>query len=116
MYSQSPNLNRAAVMVCVFDPLHRFLLCNQATLSPAPRVPYRQLSSQQSVDTTGGRREEGTGEGGEPMVAEATGERLKKAMSSEDEVARLTIEVCVHVCLLWMMGSSESESVCNEDS
>ena len=76
--------------VCV--SLHRFLLCNQATLPPAPRVPYRQLSTQQSVDTAG-RREETTGEGGEPMVAEATGERPKKAVSSEDEVARLTIEV-----------------------
>ena len=35
------------------------------------------------------------GTGAEPMVAEATGERPKlgKGLSSEDEVARLTIEV-----------------------
>ncbi|CAI8010592.1 Ubiquitin carboxyl-terminal hydrolase 24, partial [Geodia barretti] len=82
--------------------LARFLLCNQATLSPAQRVPYRQLSlpvsSQSGEGSTGGtsgRRDTGSSEGGaEPMLAETTGDRPKvtKVMSSEDEVARLTIE------------------------
>ena len=40
------------------------------------------------------------GEGGEPMVAETSEERPKmtKAISSEDEVARLTIEVSYNQC------------------
>ena len=84
--------------------LCRFLLCNQATLSPAQRVPYRQLSlpvsSQPGEGSTGGtsgRRDTGSTEGGaEPMLAETTGgdrPKMTKVISSEDEVARLTIEV-----------------------
>ena len=79
----------------------RFLLCNQTTLAPAQRVPYRQLSipaPSQLGEGPAGRRDTGSsGEGGEPMVAEATGDRPKmtKVMSSEEEVARLTIEVCL---------------------
>ena len=45
--------------VCV---LSRFLLCNQATLLPAQRVSYRQLSSQSSqIADSAGKREEGAG-------------------------------------------------------
>lgn len=53
------------------------------------------MSTQASQSDGSGRREEGNGDAGEPMVAEATEEHSKptRAISSEDEVARLTIEV-----------------------
>lgn len=53
------------------------------------------MSTQASQSDGSGRRDEGNGDAGEPMVAEATEEHPKtaRAMSSEDEVARLTIEV-----------------------
>lgn len=84
-------------------------------LPPAQRMPYRQLSipaSSQSADTSSssslsasGKRDDSIAEGGEPMVAETTDDRPKmtKVMSSEDEVARLTIEVCTSSLLIEKM-------------
>ena len=82
----------------------RFLLCNHTTLAPAQRVPYRQLSipaasssGEGSVGDGGtGRRDTVSSGEGEPMVAETANSRPKmtKVISSEEEVARLTIEVC----------------------
>ena len=82
-------------------PPHRFLLCNQALLAPAvPRLPFRQHSATSQSSTTGANEDfeepltVGTGSA-EMLSPEGAAERhkLTKGTSSEDEVARLTIEV-----------------------
>lgn len=90
--------------------LCRFLLCNQTTLPPVPRVPFRQHSASLSATATSEddpslplpasssspSLSQGGGEGGaEAQDGGAAAERkLNKAVSMEDEAARLTIEVC----------------------
>jgi len=79
--------------------LARFLLCNQALLAPAPRLPLRHHSAASQSSSVGVSEDleepltVGTG-GTEPMVSEGVGDRhkLTKVTSTEDEVARLTIE------------------------
>ena len=91
------------------SPPHRFLLCNQALLAPAvPRLPFRQHSATSQSSTIGASEDfeepltVGTGSA-EMLSSEGAAERhkLTKGTSSEDEVARLTIEVlalAMHVC------------------
>ena len=83
-----------------YPTTYRFLLCNQALLAPAPRLPLRQPSAASQSSSVGVSEDleepltVGTG-GTEPMVSEGVGDRhkLTKVTSTEDEVARLTIEV-----------------------
>lgn len=74
----------------------RFLLCNQAMLPP-PIASYRQHSStsQSSAVPMEEGEEQNEGEGAESLTDGTMEERAKlsKVMSTEDEVARLTIEV-----------------------
>ena len=86
----------------------RFLLCNQA-MHPPPVASYRQHSSASQSSAVPMEEGEGDkptdGEGVESLTDSGNEEKAKlsKVMSTEDEVARLTIEVrCalmhVHVC------------------
>ena len=91
------------------SPPHRFLLCNQALLAPAvPRLPFRQHSATSQSSTIGANEDfeepltVGTGSA-EMLSSEGAAERhkLTKGTSSEDEVARLTIEVLALVMHVW---------------
>ena len=77
----------------------RFLLCNQSTLTSAPRIPNRQHSYMSQTSTPGQ-----PDEAEEPLISEEDIEEaldggrrhgLVKAISTDEEVARLTIEVSV---------------------
>ena len=74
----------------------RFLLCNQAMLPP-PTISCCQHSSasQSSVPMEEGE-EPSEVDGAESLTESGSEERVKltKVLSTEDEVARLTIEVC----------------------
>ena len=78
----------------IYSPAIRFLLCNQAMLPPLT-VPYRQHSS--ASQSSAVPMEEGEvpneGEGVESVIDDEDRAKLSKVMSTEDEVARLTIEV-----------------------
>ena len=79
----------------------RFLLCNHGTLTPAQQIPVRQHSSI-SQSSASGHPDEGE----DPLITDGAaavtdgGEdkgvkrhELMKTISTDDEVARLTIEV-----------------------
>lgn len=86
-------------------PLCRFLLCNQATLPPIPRMPFRQHSSAShssamgeddllpSSSSQGGVAVGGVPAGADTTLSQDSAQKLNKSMSMEDEAARLTIEV-----------------------
>ena len=83
---------------CMHASLYfRFLLCNQAMHPPV--VSYRQHSSASQSSAIPMEEGEGEkpadGEGVESLIDSGNEERAKlsKVMSTEDEVARLTIEV-----------------------
>lgn len=88
--------------MCVYHftihALIRFLLCNQA-MFPSPVVSYRQHSSTSQSSAVpmeeGDSAEPTDGDGVEPQTNGGSEEKAKlsKVLSTEDEVARLTIEV-----------------------